>query len=183
MNELYGFTRDIIKARYALRTPAGFVPSRLPGWTGAAGVVQISEGMGARFCQIAVNFEPGGEGRGNTGPIEYLVYVMAGECRVELEGQSRILIPGGFAYVPPGHDFQFSDPKGGGRLLIFQKKFETLAGARAPGVILGNEHEVAGQPFLGNPDTRLQTLLPDQPEFDMAVNVFTFQPGATLPFV
>ena len=26
-------------------------------------------------------------------------------------------------------------------------------------------------------------LLPDKPEFDLAVNIFTYQPGATLPFV
>jgi (S)-ureidoglycine aminohydrolase len=29
----------------------------------------------------------------------------------------------------------------------------------------------------------LQVLLYDDPAFDMAVNIFTYQPGATLPFV
>jgi len=29
----------------------------------------------------------------------------------------------------------------------------------------------------------LQMLLPDNPAFDMAVNIFTFQPGAAPPFV
>ena len=36
---------------------------------------------------------------------------------------------------------------------------------------------------MGNEDAILQPLLPDHPPFDMAVNVFTFQPGATLPMV
>ena len=30
---------------------------------------------------------------------------------------------------------------------------------------------------------RLQTLLPEHESFDLAVNIFTFQPGAALPFV
>ena len=38
-------------------------------------------------------------------------------------------------------------------------------------------------PFLGDPDARLQTLLPNEPSFDLAVNVFTYQPGAALPQV
>jgi (S)-ureidoglycine aminohydrolase len=29
----------------------------------------------------------------------------------------------------------------------------------------------------------LQTLLPIDPRFDLAINIFTYQPGATLPFV
>ena len=37
--------------------------------------------------------------------------------------------------------------------------------------------------YLGNEDARLQVLLPDQQAFDMAINIVTYQPGATLPFV
>ena len=48
---------------------------------------------------------------------------------------------------------------------------------------MGHAKDVPGQPFLGNEDARLQVLLPDKPEFDVAVNIFTYQPGATLPFV
>ena len=40
-----------------------------------------------------------------------------------------------------------------------------------------------GTPFLGDPDAILKVLLPRDPRFDLAVNVFTFQPGATLPLV
>ena len=36
---------------------------------------------------------------------------------------------------------------------------------------------------MGDEDARLQTLLPESPAFDMAVNIFTYQPGATLPQV
>ena len=48
-----------------------------------------------------------------------------------------------------------------------------------------------GEPFMvlstpggDNQDQALlQVLLPDDSRFDMAVNIFTYQPGATLPFV
>ena len=36
---------------------------------------------------------------------------------------------------------------------------------------------------LPNQDARLHVLLPDTPSFDLAVNVFRFRPGATLPMV
>ena len=42
---------------------------------------------------------------------------------------------------------------------------------------------LSGEAFQGNPKTWLQTLLPVDPAFDMAVNLFTFQPGAPLPQV
>ena len=37
--------------------------------------------------------------------------------------------------------------------------------------------------FLGYEGARLQTLLPVDPRFDLAMNIFTYRPGATLPFV
>jgi (S)-ureidoglycine aminohydrolase len=42
---------------------------------------------------------------------------------------------------------------------------------------------VEGAPFLGDPDAVLKALLPRDTRFDLAVNVFTFRPGATLPLV
>ncbi len=46
-----------------------------------------------------------------------------------------------------------------------------------------NGFSISSIPFLGDPHARLQTLLPDNPSADMAVNCFTYDPGATLPFV
>jgi len=191
MSELFGFTRDVIKERYALRTLSGFVPSNVPGWRDAIVVVQISEGMGARFCQLLVAFQKGGQGRGNTGRLEYFVYVLAGGCHARIQTRTHTLQTGGYVYIPPHHDFRFDRPAVGTQLLIFQKRFESLAGqsrAREQATnrltcLVGHEKDITGQPFLGNEDARLQVLLPDKPEFDMAVNIFTYQPGATLPFV
>ena len=183
MNELFGFTRDVVKERYALRTPSGFVPSYLPGWSGAVSIVQISEAMGAHFCQLFVTLQKGGEGEGETGELEFLVYVLGGGCAAELAGKRYSLKAGSYAYIPSATRFHFRQPRPGTQLLFFQKRFVPLAGAAKPEVLVGNEGEVEGKPFLGNEDARLQVLLPDRPEFDMAVNIFTYQSGATLPFV
>jgi (S)-ureidoglycine aminohydrolase len=183
MNQLYGHSRDLTKDRYALRTPAGFVPSWLPGWRNAVPVLHISPAMGAQFCQWQVTFDKNGEGEGNTGANECFTYLVEGRCAVTLSGKKSRLVAGSFAYLPPQTDFLFSQPSAGARLLIFEKKFQALAGYPTPGVVIGHEKSIAGQPFMGNKDALLQVLLPAGPAFDMAVNIFTYQPGATLPLV
>src|SRR5258708_2063922 len=100
-----------------------------------------------------------------------------------LDEKRHRLDAGGYAYVPPGKDMQIKSGGAGTRILVFQKEYEPLPGTPRPVGIVASEREVKGQPFLGNEDARLQVLLPDQPAFDMAVNIFTYQPGATLPFV
>ena len=184
MSDQFGFTRTVIKRNYALITPDGFVPSHLPGWKNSVVVINISPVMnGPRFTQLQVTLDTNSSGAGNTGELEYFCYVVDGKLRARLGGKKSELSVGGYAFLPPKTAFEFSGASKGTKLIIFQKKFEPLAGERKPGIIIGHERDVKGQPFLGNKDARLQVLLPDQPAFDMAVNIFTYQAGATLPFV
>jgi (S)-ureidoglycine aminohydrolase len=183
MTELFGATRSVYKQRYALLTPAGFVTSQLPGWEKANCVVVISPAMGARFCQLLVTLGRDSLGRGNTGATEYFAYLVEGGASIALEGKRHRLEAGGYAYIPPGRDVQFQGSADGGKFVIFEKQYRPLAGAAKPEPVIAHEREVKGQPFQGNEDARLQVLLDDNPSFDMAVNIFTYQPGATLPFV
>jgi (S)-ureidoglycine aminohydrolase len=184
MSELFGHTRTVVKPRYAFITPDGFVPSVLPGWRNAVVIINISPVMnGPRFTQLQITLDANSSGAGNTGALEHVYYVLAGSCRAKLGAKNFNLTTGSYVFIPPKTNFQFGAAAKGTRLLIFQKQFQPLAGAKKPGVIVGHESDVQGQPFLGNEDARLQVLLPDQPAFDMAVNIFTYQPGATLPFV
>ena len=181
-NQLFGHTRDVVKSRYALRTPAGFVPSCLPDWRDCTAIVQISPAMGARFFQCEITLLKNGEGSGNSDSFEMVVYVVAGRCSATLAGAKYNLAAGGFAYIPPGTDFRFHRSKGA-RLLTFERIYTPLPGRETPAVVVGDSAKIPGRPFLGNKDARLQVLLPDNIVFDMAVNIFTYQPGATLPFV
>ena len=103
---------------------------------------------------------------------------------------------GAFFFAPAGQAWSITAPKRGAQVTLFQKKFEPLApstgsGSRAadgtgtavPPAIIGDAAKVKSQPFLGDPAARLQVLLPDEPAFDMAMNIFTYDSGATLPFV
>jgi (S)-ureidoglycine aminohydrolase len=183
MNELFGSTRDVIKDRYALRTPSGFVPSYLPGWNNCVCIIQISPAMGANFAQFLITLEANGEGKGNAGGNEYFVYVLHGKSSVKLGSEKHSLTAGSYVFIPANHDFHFNEAEKGSQFLIFQKRFVPLAGVNKPSGGVGHESGVPGNPFLGNEDARLQVLLPDRPEYDLAVNIFTYQPGATLPFV
>ena len=183
MTQLFGSLRTTVRERYALLTPDSFVPSALPGWSGAVCVVQISGAMGARFCQTLVTLASGGAGRGRTAEMEIVACVLEGRCAFASGTTQGSLATGGFVYVPPQHDFEFTGAAAGARLLLFEKPYVALEGTAPPPLLLGEVGAVAGQPFLGDPDARLQVLLPDQPAFDLAVNIFTYQPGAMLPFV
>jgi (S)-ureidoglycine aminohydrolase len=183
MTELFGATRNVVKDRYALLTPAGFVPSNLPGWEGAVCIVLISPAMGARFTQLLITLNKDGLGRGNTGATELFVYVIEGNAGITVDEKKHRMEPGSYAYIPPGKDVLFQSSTATSKLLIFQKHYQQLTGIGRPETFFAHEREVKAQPFLGNEDARLQVLLQDVPAFDMAVNIFTYKPGATLPFV
>src|SRR5688572_10593177 len=184
MSDLFGHTRTAIKSRYALITPDSFVPSQLPGWKGAVVVVNISPAMaGPRFTQLHVTLEKEAVGEGNTGANEYFIYVIEGTGTILLGDKRHRLETGSYVYLPPDRDLQIKSNGPPMKLLVFQKPYEAMKGVAAPATLVKHEREVKGQPFLGNEGARLQVLLPDQPEFDLAVNIFTYQPGATLPFV
>lgn len=179
MNRL-GHTRTVVKSTYALIAPDSHVASALPDWSGCKAVVQISTAMGARFSQFLITLGADGRGDGETGGESWFFFVVSGSLRVNDTALSR----GGFAYVRPGDPYRVDGVGADGAvLLVFRKTYERLAGYEAPATFTGHEGRVAEAPFLGDPHLRLKVLIPDTPSADMAINVFTYDPGATLPFV
>jgi len=183
MPELFGHTRARVAARHALITPDNQVNSSLPGVTGATAAVLVSPAMGARFAQTLLTFEAGGSARFDAGESETFGYVMDGGATVAVAAKSRRLGAGGFFYCPAGSGWLLRAPRRGTRVTLFQRRYAALAGVRAPRALFGDQSRVKGGPFLGDPAANLQVLLPDEPAFDMAVNIFAYQPGGHLPFV
>lgn len=184
MADLFGFSRTTVMSRYALLAPDSFVPSNLPGWSKACVVLNISPVMnGPRFSQLLITLAADGIGRANTGAIQHFIYVIGGAGSITQGAKSSHFEPGSYVYLPPNTAYEIRSAAPDAQLLMFQKPYVALPGLATPQVIVGHERDIAGEPFLGNEDARLQKLLPDRPEFDMAVNIFTYQPGATLPFV
>ncbi|MFI5460742.1 MAG: (S)-ureidoglycine aminohydrolase [Isosphaerales bacterium] len=180
---LFGTTRSHVRRTHALIAPDSHVGSDVPGWERSRGIILISPRMGARFAQYLALMEPGGTAGPAPPDVERVLYVLEGQVALTLPGaDERTLETGGFAYCPPGAAVTLR-AVAASRLNLFEKRYLGRPGLVAPGPFCGHEQEIDGTPFLGDPDAILKVLLPVDPRFDLAVNVFTYQPGATLPLV
>ena len=171
-----GQTRTSFHRDHALIASDGHVLTPLPNWNGATGVVLISPVMGARFAQTLVFLEVGVAHLQLLPEIEAVIYVLEGEIEIDKQPMTT----GSYGYLPAGESLDLS-VQTDAKLMVFEKRFSLKA--NKPPRFFGHESEVEAKPFLGDPDARLQVLLPENSAFDMAVNVFSYQPGATLPFV
>lgn len=179
MNQKLGLTRNVIKPNYALITPDGHVASVLPGWTNCTVNVLISAALGAGFSQYVISCDAKSSGSGATGNEEWFIYIISGKAKVN----GTALSEGGFAFLPPQTKYEICGLVKAAKLLIFKKTFKPLGGYKTPLLFTGNEKNIVEVPFLGDKHARLKTLIPDSLATDMAVNIFTYDPGATLPFV
>ncbi len=179
MNVPFGETRTRVTQTHAIIGPDGHVISPLTDWVSTEGVVLISPVMqGPRFVQYLVHGSAGCLTTGSSLGIQRLVYVLEGE--VTLDGKS--LNVDDFAWFPPEDSYELSAPEGC-RLLVFEKDYEPQEDIEVPNRTIGSLATASVEPFMGDEDAMLATLLPIEQGFDMAVNVFTFQPGTTLPLV
>jgi (S)-ureidoglycine aminohydrolase len=180
----FGHTRSRVAANHALITPDTRVWGPIPGWRNATGAVHISPEMGARFVQQTVLLEEGGFSSGAGDGVERAIFVPSGAVDVKLPGggPAQRLGAEGFAYFPPDrpHEIRATEAT---TLVVFEKRFQPAANVERPQALVGHASDVAGEPFMGDEAARLQVLLPNDERFDMAMNIFTYQPGATLPQV
>ena len=158
-------------------------PASCPAYEGARVVAHITPALGAGFVQSTIFFEPNGRAIFGVGPDEHVFYVQGGSVEAQVEGETLALTSGSYLYLPPAIAAEIHPVGTGATLISFQKKYVSLPNTKTPSVVFGHAAKVEALPFLGNPRALLQTLLPDHPAFDLAVNIFTYQPGAALPFV
>ena len=186
MSELpFGRTRTRVAVDHAIIGPDSHVPSPLVYWQDTTGVILISPAMGnqpraPRFVQYLANMTSSSETQSASPGVQRLVYVLEGD--VLLDGKS--LTVDDFVWCPPDDRYRLQC-QSAARLLVFEKPYTTSVdpSQAIPDRIVGSLSKVKPEAFLGDADAMLSTLLPVSPSFDMAVNVFTYQSGATLPFV
>ncbi len=180
--EISALTRSVVKRDHAVISPDGYINSNLPGWTNCTVNIMISEAMGAKFSQLLTTLTRTAEISDQTKATEIFFYVISGRCRIKEGNGENVLTKGSFIYLPAETSYQIFSDEEGTQLLSFHKRYESLAGYSAPSVIVG-QSKGDGEEYLGDTALRLQVLLPDNPSFDMAVNIFTYDPGGHLPFV
>ncbi|MDB5246629.1 MAG: Cupin 2 conserved barrel domain protein [Segetibacter sp.] len=181
--EISALTRSVVKSNHAIISPDGYINSSVPGWTNCTVNVIVNEDMGANLCQTFIRFNKDGKLKGKTKSSQIFFYVIDGHCTATVDDETRVLTKGQFVYVPIEKEYAFESHLQATQLLTFHKVYEYLEGYDVPPVIFGDAANVAGPAYLGDPALRLQVLLPDDHKFDMAVNIFTYDPGGHLPLV
>lgn len=170
-------TRTRVVRNHALITPESHVPVPALGWTHTHFITLIAPVMGAGFVQHLALLEAGATSAPAAEGLERFVFVMAGEVTLTVNGETTSLGEGGYALLPPGTAHEIHSDAAA-RLFVLEKR-----GGRKASVVVGREQDVEGVPFLGDPDAILRPLLPEEAGFDISMNTFAFQPGASLPLV
>lgn len=186
-NELLG-SRTRVRDRYALIPLEGIPFSRLPEWPTARVQVLATPALGADFTQYRLELDAGSEGlHPADGATEHFLFVLEGAADLVLIGgsapagdQPHSLSAGGYALVPPASGYRVSATSSC-VLLLLRKRYEPVQGYEVYPPLVGREQDVAGEVYMGDEGALLQTLIPDEFAYDMAMNIFTFQTGHSLP--
>jgi (S)-ureidoglycine aminohydrolase len=175
-------SRTRVGRNCALMPLEGFPPSRLPSWPDAQVKVLASPALGAGFVQYLIDLPPGETGGFPTdSAIETFFYVLTGTGQL-VAPSKKPLKQGSFGLIPPGSPIGISATEALS-LIVLRKKYDPVAGFELFKPIVGNEADIPKQIWGDNPHSRLQTLIPDEFAFDMAMNIFTFDSGYGLPIV
>jgi (S)-ureidoglycine aminohydrolase len=175
-----GATRSSLKADHLLQTPDTFIRTPLPGASGLQFIVHVAPQLGARFTQMTAEFESNGT-LGPT-PAQRFLFLIEGELELTVAGETHLVCPGGFAYLPPGEEHTVR-ALSAARAALIEKPYEPEEGAPEPEMVIGTESSISALPLMGDDALRVRSLMPDGPAYDFAVNTMTYDPGAALSMV
>jgi (S)-ureidoglycine aminohydrolase len=174
--------RTVVRRDHAVIAPETHVPGPVPGWRGTELVHLVAPAMGARFSMALAAMAAGAAAGPPAEGCGRAVYVVEGSAALEADGRTRLLGPGGFAYLPPGQAHDLTTDAAA-RVCVIDKPHAPQAGAPRGRLVVGDAAEIAPQDFQGDPRLRVTALLPEEPALDLALNLMTFDPGAALPSV
>jgi (S)-ureidoglycine aminohydrolase len=176
-------SRTRVKPRYALLPLEGIPSSKLPEWPGANIRVLAAPALGAKFVEYIIDLEVGQRGEHKSdGRVEFFVYLLSGKAVLTVGKDKHELAERGYALIPPAAGFALEASEKTS-LLLLRKVYEPAPGIDIFAPLVGRATETGGDPFLGDPGARLQVLIPDDLKYDMAMNIFTFDVGHSLPVV
>ncbi len=177
-------TRTRVQERYALMPLEGFPPSRLPTWPDAEVRVLASPTLGANFVQLLVDLPAGKRGTfDKDAHTETFNFVLEGTGQlIDEPGDVTNVRPGSFGLTAPGRQITYvaGDAM---KFLLVRKSYDSVTGIKLFSNLHGHESDVKKEVWADNPHSLLQTLIPDDFAYDMAMNIFTFDPGFGLPIV
>jgi len=146
----------------------------------ASAIVHVGPALGAAFTEYTAEFEPKGE-LGNTAAQRF-IYVLEGALALEAKGKRHELGARGYAYLPEGFSHKLI-AKEKSRVAVVEKYYEQIDKIQPPRLIVSSEDSISSHALDGGSDLQVKCLLPDEPQFDFAVNTMVYQPGAALSMV
>ena len=165
------------------------VTSNLPFWEGTRlwVLARPLSGFAETFSQYIMEVAPGG---GSEKPeldpeAEGVLFVVEGEMALTLAGERHAMVPGGYAFIPPGSDWQVKNTSAAPvRFHWVRKAYERVEGIEVPEAFVTNENDLEPNPMPGTEGRWATTRFvdPNDVRHDMHVNIVTFQPGAVIPF-
>ena len=165
------------------------VSSLLPGWekTRSWIVARPLSGFSETFSHYLMELESGG---GSSSPepdnsAEAVLFIVKGQLSLELDGKSKELNEGSYAYIPC--DTIWTVKNATENLVKFhwiRKSYEFVDGLDKPDFLVVNEQNVV--PYdMPNTNGRWSTTRFFEPQdlrHDMHVNIVNILPGAGIPF-
>ncbi|MBC7785378.1 MAG: hypothetical protein H7144_16215 [Burkholderiales bacterium] len=177
-------SRTRVEQRFALLPLEGFPFSRLPTWPDAQVRVLAAPALGAGFVQYLIDLPAGKRGSFPAEDrIETFYYITQGSGTMQDGQHAKVDVrAGSFGLIPPSRGGAFVADESM-QLLILRKVYEPAPAIELYESLNGHESDVKQEVWADNPDSLLQTLIPDTLSYDMAMNIFTFSPGHGLPIV
>jgi (S)-ureidoglycine aminohydrolase len=165
------------------------VTSYLPHWRDTIVwiIARPLSGFSETFSQYVVEVAPGGGSeRPELNPeAEGVLFVVAGQVALTVDGQAHTLAEGGYAFLPPGARWSLTNRSTEkARFHWIRKRYEAVEGIDQPSAFVTNEQDVPIRWMLDTHDTWGTTRFvePTDLRHDMHVNIVTLQPGAVIPF-
>jgi (S)-ureidoglycine aminohydrolase len=170
-------------------TMRDIVTSNLPFWdnTRLWVIARPLSGFAETFSQYIVEVgKGGGSERPEADPTaEAVLFMVEGAARVTVEGETHLLEPGGYAFLPPGADWSLRNTRARpARFHWIRKAYKRVDGVEVPGAFVTNERDVEPVPMPGTDGAWTTTRFVDQADVrhDMHVNIVNFEPGGAIPF-
>ncbi len=165
------------------------VTSLMPGWsrTRAWVLARPLTGFAETFAQLIVEVSPGG---GSTHPepdpaAEAVLFMLAGDLEITLEGGVHRLHAGSYVFVAPGAEWQIENRSDAPATFVWiRKRYERVEGIPVPDSFVTSDAEQAPRemPNTSGYWSTSRFVDPADLRHDMHVNIVTFMPGGTIPF-
>ena len=184
--------RAVLTEAYAIipkRVMTDIVTSFLPFWDNMRMwvIARPLSGFSETFSQYIVEIGPqGGSDKPEIDPnAEGVLFVVAGEMDITIEGEPHHMTEGGYAFLPPGCNWTVHNNNDQAvRFHWVRKAYQAVEGLDLPDAFVTNENDIAPTFMPDTNDGWATTRFVDNSDMrhDMQVNIVTFQPGTVIPF-